>query len=297
MNYRHVYMLIIKHAKSEMNLGLRPKNLYQKKFFPNQYFEFHHILPKSLFPLWKKRKSNLVALTAREHFFCHQLLTKIYCCNKMLFALHQLCIDKQNMYCKVNSKLYEKIKISYIKMLSEKSKGNTYATKSKGYKVIHKNDTIIKVPKDELNGFLQNGWKLGTGKKAWNTGMTMPEEIVEKYKASHAYLKKQKPPKTKKKRKSVPRSIETRNKISKSLKGIKRTPKQLENYRKAGEKRSLEINYRILLVNTGEIFNSLKEARNKYPQGGTHILDCLSGKRNYAGLLDGTKMIWQRIPK
>jgi hypothetical protein len=88
MNYRHVYMLIIEHAKKEVELGLRPKSSYQRKNFPNQYFEFHHILPRSLFPLWIKRKSNLVPLTAREHFFCHQLLTKIYPCREMYFAIN-----------------------------------------------------------------------------------------------------------------------------------------------------------------------------------------------------------------
>ena len=35
----------------------------------NIYYESHHILPKSLFPLWKTKKSTLVLLTAREHFF------------------------------------------------------------------------------------------------------------------------------------------------------------------------------------------------------------------------------------
>lgn len=68
MNYKLVYMRIVSHAKKEMNLGLRPRNSWEKKEFPNQYFEFHHILPKSLFPNWIKRKSNIVALTAREHF-------------------------------------------------------------------------------------------------------------------------------------------------------------------------------------------------------------------------------------
>ena len=46
MNYRHIYMLIIEHAKKETFLGLRPKNRSQKKNFSNQYFEFHHILQK-----------------------------------------------------------------------------------------------------------------------------------------------------------------------------------------------------------------------------------------------------------
>jgi hypothetical protein len=67
MDYRKVYIFIIKKAKSE--------NRQKGKGI---YYERHHILPKSLFPLWDKEKKNLVLLTAREHFFCHQLLTKIY---------------------------------------------------------------------------------------------------------------------------------------------------------------------------------------------------------------------------
>lgn len=38
------------------------------------YTECHHILPKSLGG--SNDKSNLINLTAREHFICHLLLTK-----------------------------------------------------------------------------------------------------------------------------------------------------------------------------------------------------------------------------
>lgn len=120
MNYRHVYMLIIEHAKKEVELGLRPKNRYFKKNFSNQYFEFHHILPKSLFSLWSKRKSNIIPLTAREHFFCHQLLTKIYNTSEMRSALYLLVnINKHN---KLTSKQYEKLKIERTKDISIKLK-------------------------------------------------------------------------------------------------------------------------------------------------------------------------------
>lgn len=111
MNHRHVYMLIIEHAKSEMKNGHRPSTKYQKKNFSNQYFEFHHILPKSLFPNWNKRKSNIVALTAREHFFCHQLLDKIYPDTNMFMALWLLANDGQNNYCVKGSRLYESLRI------------------------------------------------------------------------------------------------------------------------------------------------------------------------------------------
>lgn len=121
MNYRHAYMLIISRAKSEQSKGLRPKTTYQRKNFPNQYFEFHHILPKSLFPNWIKRKSNIVPLTAREHFFCHQLLTKIYPSYSMQRALTNF-ITRPNADYKICSKEYEKIKIEFSKAQSERSK-------------------------------------------------------------------------------------------------------------------------------------------------------------------------------
>ena len=92
-------MLIIEHAKSEENSGIRKRG-------NGEYYEAHHILPKSLFPLWINRKSNKVLLTAREHFFCHQLLTKIYPCEKMFRALAIFCKYKQKQR-KLTSRQYE----------------------------------------------------------------------------------------------------------------------------------------------------------------------------------------------
>lgn len=108
MNYRKVYMQIISAAKNQVKLGLRPKTkYYQLKNFPNQYFEFHHILPKSMFPNWVTRGSNIVPLTAREHFFCHQLLYKIYNCSEMQIAIFMM---SRRMGKKISSKLYEECK-------------------------------------------------------------------------------------------------------------------------------------------------------------------------------------------
>lgn len=120
MNYRHVYMCIIAHAKKETELGLRPKNQRNKKNFPNQYFEFHHILPRSLFPNWKNRPTNKVTLTAREHFFCHQLLTHIYDCGEMYVAIYLMSHTRNNV---LSSKEYEKVRLQCSKYLSKNSKG------------------------------------------------------------------------------------------------------------------------------------------------------------------------------
>lgn len=107
MNYRYVYLKIISYAKKEEKLGLRVKGngcIYEK----------HHILPKSLFPRWKNKDSNLVLLTPREHYFCHQLLLKIYNCREMFFAFYIM----SNKYNLTSSKQYEEAKNyfrSYLK--------------------------------------------------------------------------------------------------------------------------------------------------------------------------------------
>lgn len=105
MDYRHIYCKIISYAKSQN----RTKG-------DGNYYERHHILPKSLFPLWAKRKSNIVLLTAREHFFCHQLLTKIYPGDKMFYALHSF-ISRPNANYKITSRDYERIKNEFSKRM------------------------------------------------------------------------------------------------------------------------------------------------------------------------------------
>ena len=116
MNYRHIYMCIIAHAKSEEKSGLRKKG-------NGNYYERHHILPRSLFPLWKKEKRNLVLLTAREHFFCHQLLTKIYPSKEMYSALWMLYITRKGKKI-ISVKEYEKLKQIQAEKMSKMLKEN-----------------------------------------------------------------------------------------------------------------------------------------------------------------------------
>lgn len=61
MNYSRVYYEIIENRKNNPYVG---------------YTEKHHIVPRSLGGT--DDANNLVALSAREHFICHLLLTKMY---------------------------------------------------------------------------------------------------------------------------------------------------------------------------------------------------------------------------
>lgn len=81
------------------------------------YSEKHHILPKSLGGT--NSKDNIVLLTAREHFICHWLLTKMtdgLDRNKMTYARWRMVNTKNSRRYKVTSKAYELAKIEFDKI-------------------------------------------------------------------------------------------------------------------------------------------------------------------------------------
>lgn len=77
--YTNWYYSIIQNAQTRTNDG---------------YTERHHIIPKSLGG--DNLKDNLVRLTAREHFICHRLLTKMTVGNQKIKMLHALGKFVQN---------------------------------------------------------------------------------------------------------------------------------------------------------------------------------------------------------
>ncbi|HMS90605.1 MAG TPA: NUMOD3 domain-containing DNA-binding protein [Candidatus Absconditabacterales bacterium] len=83
MNYQKIYDQIIDRAQKE-----------NRRKSKEVYFERHHIIPKCLGG--SNEKSNLVLLTAREHFLCHWILYRLHPTNsKLLFAFKMMC-DVQN---------------------------------------------------------------------------------------------------------------------------------------------------------------------------------------------------------
>lgn len=102
--YSKYYYSIVNNAKSRTIRG-------------NIYTEKHHIIPKSLGG--DNSPSNLVKLTAREHFICHRLLARITTGqnrNKMVHALWRMCNSLKSDY-KVNSKTYEAARLAHIHVL------------------------------------------------------------------------------------------------------------------------------------------------------------------------------------
>lgn len=177
MDYLKIYNLIINNAKKETIEGLRPKTKNRKyiekyaKNFKHSYFEMHHIKPRSLFPELAKNKDNIVALTAREHFFCHQLLIKICPTKEMNLALFYLINGKNNKYYKLSSKEYEKLR------------QNCNFASTKGYKLYNDGikEKFFKENKQPKN------FKLGKLKKHKINSGTFRKGLTPKNKAKKCY--------------------------------------------------------------------------------------------------------------
>jgi hypothetical protein len=91
------------------------------------YTERHHVIPKSL--NGTDDKANLVDLTAREHFICHWLLTKMHTGEakaKMIYALNGMKRNgkfTQRYETLVTSRVYENLKKEFSIVHSATMKG------------------------------------------------------------------------------------------------------------------------------------------------------------------------------
>lgn len=78
--------------------------------YDGDYSESHHIIPRCVGGT--DDKDNLVVLSAREHFICHLLLSKIYDDYRLKFALLMMTRvnERHQREIKINSKIYDYIK-------------------------------------------------------------------------------------------------------------------------------------------------------------------------------------------
>ena len=116
--YLNLYNSIINKAKQ------RP--IYKKAQRRINYVEDHHIIPKSFGG--SNDISNLVQLTAREHYIVHQLLPKFTLGlqrSKMLFAFELM----NKMGAKINSRTFERYKLIFSE--NQKNKIVTQETRDK----------------------------------------------------------------------------------------------------------------------------------------------------------------------
>lgn len=91
------------------------------------YVERHHVIPRSLGGT--DDANNLVCLTAREHFVCHWLLTKIYTGEaryKMINAMYIMRAEgpyQKRYESKITSRVYNTLREEYSKYISNLNKG------------------------------------------------------------------------------------------------------------------------------------------------------------------------------
>lgn len=152
MNYSKVYEGLINRAKNRKIDG---------------YVESHHILPRCLGG--GDEKSNLVDLTAREHFIAHLLLVKIYKNNfKLIKAVAMMCVGHCER--KITNRLYGKYRELFKLAMAESQLGEKNS--QYGTRWIHnlEEKRSIKVPK---NLSLPDGWF---------EGRKINFEVVEKIK-------------------------------------------------------------------------------------------------------------------
>lgn len=156
MQHRRVYDMLISRAQSREPLS--------------GYMETHHILPKALGGL--DDPSNLVKLTAREHYVAHLLLAKIYG-GSMWFAVVRMS-NFRNKY--FNSRLYEVARKQIGLIVKQRQTGMTYSAKHrqnisnalKGKPLA--SSTIAKLSKARKNRVITPEWReklriANTGKK------------------------------------------------------------------------------------------------------------------------------------
>ena len=143
------------------------------------YVEKHHIIPKSLGGT--NVSSNIVKLSAREHFVCHRLLTKMTTGesrHKMLHAVWRLAHAASNT---VNSRTYETIKIE--RSMSITGRKNLGVSKALlGRKVPQE---VIDKRVKKVTGQKRPATSLALkGKNNWSsaalTGRTQPQAVIDK---------------------------------------------------------------------------------------------------------------------
>lgn len=159
MKYKKIYDRLITKAISE-----------NRSTNDTIYYENHHIIPRCM--NGSDDKSNLVLLTAREHFIAHKFLTKIYPDNNSLFFAYYAMANKnpnkpnESARIKVSSKEYERLRTNFSNRIT--GEGNPMF----GVKRTIKKSTIAK----------------RKGKTHYNYGKNLSEETKNKISESRIKL-------------------------------------------------------------------------------------------------------------
>lgn len=224
MDYHKIYNQLIENAKQ-----LKEERIRLRK--SGEYFETHHIIPvclggQGLLSDWNHE--NLVQLTAREHFICHRLLTKMYLKNKKLAgAFWRMCSQKSNIQQRYipSSREYEEARLHWRSIPVSQETRDKLSKINKGKK--KSPETIEKLRKARLGTkqspeTIRKKSEKQKGQIPWNKGIKYSEEQCKKMSKKDTLLGK--------KREAF--SDETKKKMSKAKKGITPWNKGIERPKK-----------------------------------------------------------------
>lgn len=138
---------VVKYLQYIINI----KNLGDRQL---EYFEFHHIIPKSVNKDLVKDSDNIIKLSGREHFIAHQLL--LSCFNgklksSMYYSYNLMCNSLHNNHYNISDTDYELFRKDFHKLCSINNSGKN--NPMYGRKISEKTRQKLKLAKkDKYNG-------------------------------------------------------------------------------------------------------------------------------------------------
>jgi len=177
-----------------INIVMFKENKYTKIYYQlidraidrtiDGYTETHHIIPKSLGG--SNDITNLIVLTAREHFICHLLLTKMVedeLKHKMVYAAWQQSRPSMNKSLKITNRIYEMLRKELSKSytgrkrapFTEQAKANMKRGAATRKKVEYSAERLEKLAKNRKNV------------AGWNKGIKMELSVEDRDKMSKKF--------------------------------------------------------------------------------------------------------------
>jgi hypothetical protein len=225
MDYEKIYNQLIDKAKL-------------RKSKRDVYYERHHIIPKCMGG--SNDKTNLVKLTAKEHFVAHKLLVEIYPDNgKLIHAYWRMANNKnedKREYI-VSSREYERLKTIHAKQVSINLKGTIKKWKnnqvrSKKIGNFHRGKVVSEGTRNRISVGLKEHYKKNINP---NLGSKRTEETKQKLSKASKGRKHSEETKTKIKNLLIERGIT----------GVPISDERKENIKKSIQKRKW--------INDGEV--------------------------------------------
>lgn len=146
MDYQAIYHHIIERAKHRIPDA-------------QEYYEKHHILPRCLGG--SDKKSNLVKLTAREHYIAHLCLVKMHPSNGALVKAAMMMCTNSPTHCRSRNRIYEWLRKKHSLAMKESQTGSRNSQYGTVWVFCPSSKEEKKILKEEVENYITSGWVLG----------------------------------------------------------------------------------------------------------------------------------------